>query len=234
MHIIKKKGYATKKQPEQEILSIAHRISSFVSPYKKQVAITLSSLAALLIIVAGYWLMKSLDEQKAAPLVAAAYEYYSPASGTNTDYGKAMGLFGDVQKKYPGTMSGAIAQYYIGNCLVSLNRPEEAIKEYQTFVTKYPDDKLLLGLVYQRMGYVYYALGKQADALKSFEQSESLMGPGPATVELARLYEASGNVVEAQRKYKTVSEKLAGTTWGIEATGKVQKIESVPQALPGK
>ena len=234
MHVINKKGYATKKQPEQEILSIAHRISSFASSYKKQVAITLSSLAVLLVIAAGYWLMKNLEEQKAAPLLAAAYEYYSSAAGASADYGKALALFGDAQKKYPGTMSGAVAQYYIGNCLVNLNRPEEAIKEYQTFVTKYAADKLLLGLVYQRMGYVYNALGKQADAMKSFEQSESLMGPGPATMELARLYETSGNVVEAQRKYKIVSEKLAGTSWGIEATGKVQKIESVPQPFPGK
>ena len=234
MHVIKKKGSATNKQPEQEIVSIAHTISSFISPYKKQVTIALLSLAALIAVIAGYWLIKHLDEQKAAPLLASAYEYYSPAAGTNVDYGKAMALFGDVQKKYPGTMSGAIAQYYIGNCLVNLNRPGEALTEYQTFVAKYPDDKFLLGLVYQRMGYVYYALGKRADAVKSFEQSESLMGPGPATVELARLYEASGNVQEAQKKYKTISEKLAGTTWGIEATGKVQKIEPVSQPLPGK
>jgi len=234
MHIIKKKGYTTTKQPEQEILSIAHTISSFVSSYKKQFMITLSSLAALLAIIAGYWLIKYMDEQKAAPLVATAYEYYSPTAGTNADYVKAISLFRDVQKKYPGTMSGAIAQYYIGNCLVGLDRPEEALKEYQTFITKYSGDKLLLGLVYQRMGYVYYALGKQADAVKSFEQSESLMGPGPATVELARLYEASGNVQEAQKRYKTIAEKLAGTTWGVEATGKIQKIEPVPQPLPVK
>jgi tetratricopeptide (TPR) repeat protein len=178
--------------------------------------------------------MKSLEEQKAAPLVAAAYEYYSPAAGANADYGKAITLFRDVQKRYPGTMSGAIAQYYIGNCLVNLERPEEALKEYQAFVTKYSRDKLLLGLVYQRMGYVFSSLGKQADAVKSFEQSESLLGPGPATVELARLYEASGNVPEAQKKYKTIAATLAGTSWGAEATGKIQKFEPAPQPLPGK
>ncbi|HTP04403.1 MAG TPA: tetratricopeptide repeat protein [Nitrospirota bacterium] len=228
MPTIKKRGPAVKKQPEQEILTIAHTISAFVSTYKKQFTIAVSTLVALLVIIAGYWLMKSLEEQKAAPLVATAYEYYSPAAGATVDYGKALLLFREVQKKYPGTMSGAIAQYYVGNCLVHLDRPEEALKEYQTVVTRYSSDKLLLGLVYQRMGYVYYSLGKQADAVKSFEQSESLMGPGTATVELAKLYEASGNVPEAQKKYKTIAEKLAGTTWGMEAINKVQKIEPVP------
>lgn len=234
MPTIKKRAVSAKSQPEQEILSIANTISSFVSSYKKQFTIALSSLGVLLAIIAGSWLMKNLNEQKAAPLVAAAYEYYSPAAGANADYGKAVALFKDVQKKYPGTMSGAIAQYYVGNCLVNLDRPEEAIKEYQSFVTKYSGDKLLLGLVYQRMGSVYYVLGKQADAVKSFEQSESLMGPGPATMELAKLYEASGNNLEAQKKYRTIAENLPGTTWGVEATSKVKNIEPVPQPLSGK
>ena len=234
MPTIKKKGLAVKKQPEQEILTIAHTVSAFVSSYKKQFTIAVSSLAAILVIIAGYWLVKSLEEQKAAPLVATAYEYYSPAAGANVDYSKALSLFREVQKKYPGSKSGAIAQYYIGNCLVNLDRPEDALKEYQTVVTKYSSDKLLLGLVYQRMGYVYSSLGKQADAMKSFEQSESLMGPGTATVELARLYEATGNVLESQKKYKTIAEKLAGTTWGMEAINKVQKIEPTPNPPAGK
>ena len=228
MPTIKKRGSAVKKQPEQEILTLAHTISSFVSSYKKQFTIAVSALVALLVIIAGYWLMKSLEEQKAAPLVATAYEYYNPAAGTNVDYNKALSLFREVQKKYPGSTSGAIAQYYIGNCLVHLDRSEEALNEYKTVVTKYYSDKLLLGLAYQRMGYVYYSLGKQADAVKSLEQSESLMGPGTATVELARLYEASGNISEAQKKYKTIAEKLTGTTWGMEAINKVQKIEPIP------
>ncbi len=232
MPIIKKRVSGTKKQPEQEILTFAHRISAFVSAYKKQFSIGASSLAVILAIIAGYWLMRSLEENKAAPLVAAAYEYYAPASGANADYGRALTLFRDVQKKYPGTMSGAIAQYYVGNCLVSLNRPEEAINEYQAFVIKYSGDKLMLGLVYQRMGYTFSSIGKQADAVKSFEKSESLQGPGIATVELAKIYEASGNVLEAQKKYKEIAATLAGTAWGAEALGKIQKIEPATQPLP--
>jgi tetratricopeptide (TPR) repeat protein len=227
MPTIKKRGSAVKKQSEQEILTIAHTISAFVSSYKKQLTIAVTVLVVLLVLIAGYWLMKSQEEQKAAPLVTAAYEYYSPTAGANVDYDKALSLFREVQKKYPGTMSGAIAQYYVGNCFVKLDRPEEALKEYQTVVTKYSSDTLLLGLVYQRMGYVYSSLGKQADAVKSFEQSESLMGPGTATVELAKLYDESGNVQEAQKKYKTIAEKLAGTTWGMEAINKVRKFEPI-------
>ncbi len=72
-------------------------------------------------------------------------------------------------------------------------------------------------------------LGKQTEAIKAFEQSEAVGGPGVATIELARLYEASGNTSEALKQYKLAQEKLGGTSWGVEAMGKVQVIKSSPQ-----
>jgi tetratricopeptide (TPR) repeat protein len=119
---------------------------------------------------------------------------------------------------------------------VNLGRTDEALKEYGDFVKKHAGEKLLAGLVYQRMGYVYGMLGRQADAIKSFEQSEAVAGPGLATVELARLYEVSGNIPESQKKYKTAMNKLGGTAWATEAMGKVQSIAPVSQteSTPGK
>jgi tetratricopeptide (TPR) repeat protein len=120
-------------------------------------------------------------------------------------------------------MSGAIAQFYVGNCLVQLNQPTEALREYETLAKKKFVDKGLTGLAYQRMGYVYSSLGKQSEAITSFEQAEAVLGPGLATVELAKLYERAGNGAEAQKKYKLIAEKLGGTTFapeqGAAATG---------------
>lgn len=234
MRKIKKRNADEKKEPEQEILTLAHKVSGLMSAYRNQITIAVSAVVVALVILAGYSFVRSAREQEAAPLVAAAYEYYSPAGAMNADYAKALGLFRDVQKKYPGTKSGAVAQYYIGNCLVNLGQPGEALKEYQSFTTEYSGEKFLLGLVYQRMGYTYLTVGKHAEAVKAFEQSEKIAGPGVATIELARIYEASGNIAESQKKYKQIMEKLAGTTWGIEAMGKVQTIAPVPQPAAGK
>jgi tetratricopeptide (TPR) repeat protein len=224
---IKKRGYAAKKQPEQEIRTLAHNMSEFMAAHRKNITIIISALAAVLILAAGFRIMRSLQEQKAAPMVSSAYGYYSPMQGVSADYAKALDLFRNVQKQYPSTKSGAIAQYYIGNCLANLGRNDEALAAYKTFVAKYGDDRFLLGLVYERMGYVNIALGKQADAVKAFEQSESLVGPGASTLELARLYEAAGNVAAAQQQYKLIADKLAGTAWAMEAMGKTQKIAPI-------
>jgi tetratricopeptide (TPR) repeat protein len=234
MLTIKKKAKVTKQTQEQQIATITHKATNVLSAYKKQVVIAASVLVALLVIAGGFSLMRSADERKASPLLAVAYEYYSPSGSSSTDYGKALELFRGVQKKYPGTMSAAIAQYYIGNSLAALGRMDEAVKEYQFFVSKYAGEKILLELVYQRMGYIYGALGKQVEAIKAFEQAEALEGPGVATIELARLYETSGNMLESEKKYKLAQEKLGGTTWGIEAMGKVQVIKPAPQPAEGK
>jgi tetratricopeptide (TPR) repeat protein len=233
MPTIKKRGYAAPSQPEQEIVTIAHIVSDFLAKYRKQFTVTVSVLAVIIVLWAGSAIMRSQQEQKAGPLAAAAYEVYSPANGVAGDYGKALELFRDIQKKYSGTKSAAIAQYYAGNCLMNLGRTEEAIKEYQAFVNKYAGEKFLLGLVYQRMAYAYQVLGKQEDAKKAFEQAEALLGPGVSTVELARLYEAAGNKPEADKKYKVVAEKLTGTSWGMEAMGKVQTMAPPAQPAAG-
>lgn len=234
MTTIKKRGYAAKRQSEQQIVTIGHTISDYTSAHRKNLTIIGAVLAAALLLVGGYSLMRSMQEQKAAPLVAAAYEKYSPSGGANVDYTKALDQFRNAQKQYSSTLSGAIAQYYAGNCLMNLGRYDEALKEYQAFTSKYGSEKFLLGLVSERLGYLYTELGRQADAAKAFEQSESLVGPGVATQELAKLYETSGNNAEALKKYKLISDKLGGTSWAMEATGKVQKIAPTPPTAPFK
>lgn len=227
MAAIKKKAYAAKKHSEQEILTIAHHVSSFVAANSKVFTISFAALAAVLIIAGAYAFKRSLDEQNAGPLLASAYEVYAPATGAAPDFYRALQLFQEVNKKYPSTKSGAMAKFYAANSLMNLGRTDEALKEYQALQDS-SNDPLLRGLAGQRMGYIYRSSGNQADAIKAFERADSLIGPGVSTVELARLYEASGNSLESQKKYKMISEKLAGTTWGVEATGKVQAIQPVP------
>ncbi len=220
MVTIKKKGYATKKQTEPQIMSIAHKAVEFITLHRKKAVIAASAAAAALVIIAVYSIYMHVQERSAAPLLAAAYDAYRPKGGL-TDYGKAHDMFRDVQKKYPGTVSGAAAQYYVGNCLVDMDRREDALKEYGNFVDRYSGEKLLLGLVHQRMGYLYSSMGNRDEAVKSFEKSEALLGTGLATVELAGIYDRELNVVEAQKKYKQIAEGLAGTPFAFEAMSKL-------------
>lgn len=225
MPTMKKKAYGVKKEPQQEIVTLAHNVSAAIQARRKAINITVAALAAVFIVLAGYALIKSLNEQKAAPLLEAAYrEYKAPVP----DYAKSLELFRAVQKKYPSSLSGAIALFYAGNCLMDMGRNEEALKEYQSFAGRYTGDSFLLGLVYSRMGYLSLSMGRRDEAIAAFERADSLAGPGVATVELARLYEAAGNSAESQKKYKIVADQLAGSGWAREAMGKIQQIQAAP------
>ncbi len=233
MLTIKKKGVFANQTQDQKIKTITLRANEFVDAYSKKLVIAASVVVAILVIGGGYMIKKSVDERKAGPLLAIAIEAYSPQDASTADYGKALELFRSVQQKYSGTMNADIAQYYIGNCLASMGQADEALREYQVFVDSGSNDEFLLSLVYQRMGYLYGMLGKQSESVKAFEQAESLGGPGVATVELARLYETSGNVAESKLKYKSVQDDLGGTSWAGEAMGKLMSIQPTPQPVAG-
>jgi tetratricopeptide (TPR) repeat protein len=234
MPTIKKRSKGMKIDQEQEIVTLAHKVSHLMEGYRKPLQVIAVLAVIAIVLFAGYSIMRSRQDEKAAPLVAAAYEYYSPSGGMTGDTRKALELFRDIRKNYPGTTNGAIAQYYIGNCLMNLGQPEEALKEYKAFVDQYTREKFLLGLVHQRMGYTNQGLGRQDEARKEFELSESFTGPGLATIELARMYETMGNAVESQKKYKTILDNLGGTAWAMEAMSKVQKIGAPPKPAEDK
>ncbi len=222
MAVIKKKAFAGRKHPEQQIVTMANSASDYVVANQKVVSIVLAVIAVAALVYGGLTLKRSSDEQKAGPLFAAAYDAYSMQAGVSPDYARALALFQEVRTKYPSSRSGAMAQYYTANTLMDMGRLDEAQKEYQAFTNEYGRDKLLLGLVYVRMGYLYRTLGKDQDAISSFSRAESLNGTGMATLELARLYESAGNEQEAQKRYKVLSEKMAGTPLGMEAAAKMR------------
>jgi tetratricopeptide (TPR) repeat protein len=230
MRAIKKKGSATSKQTEPQLMTIANKGLELVRQHQKNLTIAAAVIAALLVIGAGYTLYQSSNDKKASALLAVAQGSYQEQGSGAPDYAKALEQYRDVQKNYPQTMSGAIAQFYIGNCLVNLNQPNEALKEYEILTKKYSSDKDLTGLAYQRMGYVYSSLGKQNEAIASFEQAESVLGPGLATVELAKLYERAGNSADAQKKYKLMAEKLGGTAFAPRVKGAETQTAGAPPA----
>jgi tetratricopeptide (TPR) repeat protein len=230
MRTIKKQAYAAKGQQEQKIEGLMHTVSAMYAQYRRQILFAVTVALAVLVAVGGYSLYQSGNERKASAMLSRAYEYYSPRQAPQPEYGKALELFREVASKYSGTLSAAIARYYAGNCLMNMGQMEGAVKEYQYFVKRHAGEKNLLGLVYQRMGYAYRALGNRDESTRSFEKAEALLGPGLATVELAGLYEEAGNIEEARKKYRMIAEKLPGTGLSEEAKQKIGADSGAPQA----
>lgn len=218
---IKKKAKSL-MQTEEEIKSIAHNVSDYLHVYQKQFSIAIAVIVLALAATLIYTIVRSSNEKKASQMLSAAYDASNPGGGAPANHPQALQRYQDIVKQYGGTLNGAIAQFYIGNTYVQMGQTEAAIKEYESFISKYSGEKFLLGLVYQRMGYAYLAMGRQDEAVKAFGQAESIAGTGPATLELARLYERAGKIQEAQKRYKDISEKLPSSAWAMEARKNIQ------------
>lgn len=214
MHTIKKQTYAGRKQAEPQIHGLLHTVSAIYEQNRQMILSAAVAILALLTAIGGWSLYRASTESKASAMLARALENYGVGQ---PDYGRSLELFRDVEKKYSGTLSAAIARYSIGNSLMGMGRVKEAVDEYRVFVKQYGSNKDLLGLAYQRMGYAYLDLGNKEESVKAFESAEALLGPGMATAELAKLYEKMGRNDEAKKKYALLVDKLPGTELSAEA-----------------
>ncbi len=236
---IKKKTPKAQLQPEEEIRSIAHTVADYYRAYRNQFNAALTVIAVAVIVVIVFALVSASKEKRAGQMLAAAYQAAEPGGSSSANYPLALQRFQDVVQQYGGTLSGAVAQYAVGNTYAQMGQYDQAVKEYEKFTKDNGKQQFLLPFVYQRLGYAYLALGKQDDAVKAFGKAEAAGGAGPATVELARLYDHAGNEAEAQKKYKEVSEKLASTSWAVEARTKLPppvlaSPVTKPSGSPGK
>ena len=214
MRTIKKQGYDAKKQPKQEIEGLLQSLLAVYGRYQTHVQVAMAIVLVVLVAFGGYSLYQNGNERKASALLAPALDVYS---SPQPDLAKAVELFREVRKEYPRTLSGSIAQYYEGNCLAGMGRAQEAIEQYREVVKRSGAGNMLRAMAYQRSGYAYQSLGNREEAIKAFEQAESLRGPGMATLELAKLYALGGNKEASQKKYKVLTDNLPGTVLSDEA-----------------
>lgn len=229
---IKKRSSSGRAASEPQLRGLVDSMMHTYAEHRERIMPLAIAVCAIAVIVLGYQLIQSYRDRTASVLLAEAAEYYSPNPGIPPDFAKAFEMYRGIGEKYGSTLSGAMANYYAANSLMNLGRTGEAIKAYQDFVKKYSGRTFLAGLAYQRMGYAQLSAGDQAAAIAAFEEADRRVGPGPATVELAQLYEQTGNAAKSQEKYKKISEGLAGTRWAFEAMRKLPPPVLAPQ--PGQ
>lgn len=218
---IKRKSAKTGAGPDLELRSIVHQVSDLYHAYQKQANTALTVIVLAVVVVMLYSFVRAGNEKKAGMALNAAYDAAASAGGGMPNYPAALQRFQDVVSQYGSTVSAAVAQYSVGNTYLAMGQPESAVKAYQEFVQRYSGRTFLLGMVYQRMGYAYAAMGNREEAVKAFTRAEETGGVGPATMELARIYERAGNNEDAQKKYQAVTERLPATTFALEARSKL-------------
>jgi tetratricopeptide (TPR) repeat protein len=218
---IKKRAPKRDLTAREEFRSIAEGVADFYRAHRNPFNIVLTAVVIVLVVMVGHSLISSNKEEQAGRLLDQGYQALEPGGGMPANYPVALQRFQDVVNQYGGTLSAAIAEYSVGNTYEQMGQHEQAVREYEKFTHLYGKEHFLLPFVYQRMGYAYLAMGKEAEAVKAFTMAETTGGAGPATVELARIYDREGKTADALKQYKVVSEQLSGTSWALEARTKL-------------
>ncbi|OGW24570.1 MAG: hypothetical protein A2X59_03710 [Nitrospirae bacterium GWC2_42_7] len=222
--VIKKK---IKKKSVETEAGVKDRLSDIRTSIKNRQKTVVTYSAIVLIIVVGitaFFLYRYSTKEKSRQLEYSAYKYYynlyqqKPLS-KQEQFQQAVDLF---EKAYDKNNSPT-RLFYIANSYYELEKYDEALKTLNDFTKKYPGEKNIMPLVYQKMANIYLKTGKTEDALKIFDslyKAEGNIYKDLALIESGRILEKNGKKTEAEAKYKELIEKFPASPYFSEAEAK--------------
>lgn len=206
---------------------------------------TVVTVASVLVLAAAAWgiveLVQHRAEQQAADLYAAAMETYEGALApdrqlrvlspeTKEALDRAAGEFQKIRDEHPRTRHAALALFHQANAYAALERWDDAIAGYETWLATYTQ-RDLVPLVTQRLAYALWAQGKTEDAVRRFD--EVIARPDApnrdlAYFEKARVLEQMGQKDRALEVYTTLSKEFGSSPWSSEGNARIVALGGTP------
>jgi len=141
---------------------------------------------------------------------------------------EAIALYKRVTDEYPRTPAGPLALFHLGNSLVQANELDSAIEAYKRFVVMYSSQVALLGLVQQKLGYVYLLKGDRDQAAKAYAavlQIPGALNRDHALYELARLEESQSRPEAALAYYNDLVKAYPNSPLANEAAVRMKALD---------
>jgi len=154
---------------------------------------------------------------------------------------EAIAKYRQIVDQYPRTSTAPLALYHLGNTLVQANDMGAAIEAYQQFLTLYSSNPSMVGLVQQRLAYVYLHKGDRDQAVKAFArilETPGTLNRDQALFELARLEESQSRPEGALARYQELIKTYPNSPFTSEATIRTKildtkkSLESQPASTP--
>lgn len=218
---------------EAQLLSGMDRFLFIVQEHRAKVLAGLVSLLAVAVAIGGAVWYSHRQADEAFELNRQAMQLYidRPAdkqAQADENLKKAIGLFQQVVEQHPRAPVTPMASYHLGNALVQANNLAGAIEVYKHYIADYGSNKVLLGLVYQRLGFVHLLNGDREQAVKAF--SAILEVPGAlnkdqAIFELGKLEESQSRPEGALARYQDLAKSYPNSPFASEAAVRIKALE---------
>jgi len=198
-----------------DVENVFSKTELFFEENKKNITII---LAALLIIVGGYFAYKYLyiagEEEAASKDMFKAEQFFNQENfdkAINGDGANAIG-FTQIVEDYSMTPSGNLAQYYLGISLLRTGKFEEAIEHLEAFES---DDQIVGPQATAAIGDAYMELNKTDEAitfyLKAAEQNSNSFNTPLFLKKAALANEQKGSCLAAVQLYERIKNEFPET-----------------------
>jgi len=142
---------------------------------------------------------------------------------------QAIGLYRRLIEEYPRSRSAQIGLFHLGNALVQINNVKGGIEAYSKYVATHGTNKLMLGLVYQRLAYAHLLNGDREAAVKAFLNVVGLPGTlnkDHVLFELGKLEESLSRPEGALAHYQNLVDVFPNSPFAGEATVRMKALEA--------
>ena len=142
---------------------------------------------------------------------------------------QAITLYRRVVEEYPRSRSAQLALYHLGNALVQINDVKGGVEAYSKYVATYGTNKMMLGLVYQRLAYAHLLNGDREAAVKAFLNVVGLPGTlnkDHVLFELGKLEESLSRPEGALVHYQNLVKVFPNSPFAGEATVRMKALEA--------
>ena len=218
---------------EAHLLSGLERMGLSLQQRSRQILIVLGVLAMAIVIVGVVIWLDHRHAQQAVDLERQATQLYvdrpvDKPQQADQNLKQAITLYRQLLDQYPRSSSAQLALFQLGNALVQANDMSGAIDAYQKYVAMYHDNKPLLGMVLQRLGYAYLLKGDQDAATKAFTTALEMPGTlnkDQVLFELGKIEEAQSRPEGALARYQDLSKTYPNSPFAGEATIRAKALE---------
>lgn len=225
---------------EAHLLSGLERVGLTLQQRSRQILIVLGVLVMAVVIVGVVVWLDHRNAQQAVELEQQATQLYldrpvDKPQQADQNLTQAITFYRQLLDQYPRSSSAPLALFQLGNALVQANDIAGAIEAYQKYVALYNENRPLLGMVLQRLGYAYLIKGDREAATKAFVAALDMPGTlnkDQVLYELGKTEEAQSRPEGALARYQDLTKTYPNSPFAGEATVRAKALEMKASTAP--
>lgn len=218
---------------EAQLLSGMERVLFLIQEHRQPILIGALVLVLVIGAVVAMIFYDRRQAEQALDLTLQATRLYVDRPGekpakADDNLKQAISLYRQVIEQYPRTPAAQLALYHLGNALVQINDLGGAVEAYQKYVAGYGANKMMLGLVYQRLGYAYLLKGDREQATKAFAavlEVPGALNKDQVLFELGKLEEVQARPEGALARYQDLTKSYPNSPFASEAAVRIKALE---------